>query len=33
MIYDYSQPRIISGSRERRLMQEIFRYSIGPAFR
>ena len=32
MIHDYSQPRIISGSREKRLMQEVFRYSIGLPF-
>jgi poly-gamma-glutamate capsule biosynthesis protein CapA/YwtB (metallophosphatase superfamily) len=33
MIYDYSQPRLLFGREARMLMEEVFRYSIGPAFR
>ncbi len=32
MIYDYSQPRILKNREARMLMDEVFRYSIGPAF-
>jgi poly-gamma-glutamate capsule biosynthesis protein CapA/YwtB (metallophosphatase superfamily) len=33
MIFDYSQPRMLYGQEARKLMDEVFRYSIGPAFR
>jgi poly-gamma-glutamate capsule biosynthesis protein CapA/YwtB (metallophosphatase superfamily) len=33
MIYDYSQPRILSGPEARMVMEEVFRYGVGPAFR
>jgi hypothetical protein len=33
LIYDYSQPRIISGREARELFNEIFRYSEGPVFK
>lgn len=33
MMHDYSQPRPVSGADSRALMDEVFRWSIGPAFR
>ncbi|MBP7735555.1 MAG: CapA family protein [Spirochaetes bacterium] len=33
LIYDYSQPRLLHGKEARELFNEVFKYSIGPAFR
>ncbi len=33
MIHDYSQPRPLSGAGARECLEEVFRHSIGPAFR
>ncbi len=33
LIYDYSQPRLLREKEARELFEEVFRYSIGPAFR
>jgi poly-gamma-glutamate capsule biosynthesis protein CapA/YwtB (metallophosphatase superfamily) len=33
LIYNYSQPRLLHGREARELFEEVFRYSIGPAFR
>ena len=33
LMHDYSQPRPLAGSDARALMDEVFRWSIGPAFR
>jgi hypothetical protein len=33
LIYDYSQPRLLHGKEAWELFEEVFRYSIGPAFR
>ncbi len=33
LIHDYSQPRLLRGREARELIEEVFRYSIGPVFR
>lgn len=33
LIYDYSQPRLLRGREARELFNEVFKYSIGPAFK
>lgn len=33
LIYDYSQPRLLRGREARELFEEVFKYSIGAAFR
>ncbi|HPV42881.1 MAG TPA: CapA family protein [Spirochaetota bacterium] len=33
LIYDYSQPRLLHGKEARELFEEVFKYSIGPAFK